>query len=58
MIAMVGASGNIDNVDLFVQQLVAFSNTEHLTVQAFDATMIYSKDQRRHRMLICRALGQ
>lgn len=44
MIAMVGASGNIDNVDLFVQQLVAFSNTEHLTVQAFDATMIYSKD--------------
>lgn len=44
MIAVVGASGSIDNVDVFIQRLVAFSNSEHLTVQAFDATMIYSTD--------------
>ncbi len=34
----------IKNVDSFIQQLFQFSNEEHLVIQAFDATVIYSKD--------------
>lgn len=44
MITILGAQGTIKNVDSFIQQLLQFSNEEHLVIQAFDATVIYSKD--------------
>jgi KEOPS complex subunit Cgi121 len=44
MITILGAQGTIRNVDSFIQQLLQFSNEEHLVIQAFDATVIYSKD--------------
>ena len=44
MITILGVQGTIKNVDSFIQQLLQFSNEEHLVIQAFDATVIYSKD--------------
>lgn len=44
MIVVISAYGIIKNVDTFIQQLLCFSKKEHLTIQAFDATAIYSKD--------------
>ena len=44
MITVLGTHGTIKNIDMFVQQLLAFSKKEHLVIQAFDATVIYGKD--------------
>ena len=44
MITILGTHGTIKNIDLFVQQLLAFSKEENLVVQAFDARVIYNKD--------------
>ncbi|KYK25004.1 hypothetical protein AYK25_05580 [Thermoplasmatales archaeon SM1-50] len=44
MIVVVGASGVINDVDTFLRQLLTFSNKHNLTVQAFNANMIYSSD--------------
>lgn len=44
MITILGTHGTIKNVDFFIQQLLQFSKEEHLIIQAFDATVIYSKD--------------
>jgi len=44
MITVLGAHGTINNIDLFVQQLLAFSKEEDLVIQAFDARVIFGKD--------------
>jgi len=44
MITILGTYGTIKNVDLFVQQLLAFSKEEDLVIQACDARVIYGKD--------------
>ncbi len=44
MILIVGAHGCIQNVESFVGQVLSFSKTENLVVQAFDATAVYSPD--------------
>jgi len=44
MIVVFGAHGTINNIDLFLQQLLLFSKKENLVIQAFDATAIYGKD--------------
>ncbi len=44
MILIFGASGNIHDVDTFIQQLLSFSNKHHVVVQVFDAKAIYSLD--------------
>jgi KEOPS complex subunit Cgi121 len=41
---ILGTNGIIKNVDTFVQQLLAFSEQEHLIIQAFDARVIFGKD--------------
>jgi len=44
MITVIGARGTLKDIDGFVQQLLVFSNKEHLVIQAFDAAMIYNID--------------
>jgi KEOPS complex subunit Cgi121 len=44
MITVIGAYGTIKNIDLFLQQLLKFSNQENLVIQALDATVVYGKD--------------
>ena len=44
MIVVFGAHGTINDIDLFLQQLLLFSKKENLVIQAFDATAIYGKD--------------
>jgi len=50
MITVLGAHGTINNIDLFVQQLLAFSKEEDLVIQAFDARVRkehFSKERMR-----------
>lgn len=44
MMYILGTNGIIKNVDTFVQQLLVFSEQDHLVIQAFDARMIFGKD--------------
>jgi len=44
MMHVLGTYGTIKNVDAFVQQLLAFSEQEHLVIQVFDARVIFGKD--------------
>jgi KEOPS complex subunit Cgi121 len=44
MITIIGARGSIRNVEVFVQQLLDFSQNEHMVIQALDATVVYGKD--------------
>jgi KEOPS complex subunit Cgi121 len=44
MILVIGARGTIKDVDLFLQQLLGFSEEQHVVIQALDATVVYGKD--------------
>jgi len=44
MILVIGAYGTINNIDLFLQQLLTFSKKENLVIQALDAAVVFGKD--------------
>lgn len=44
MITVLRTRGTVQNIDSFVQQLLAFSKQEQLVIQAFDARLIYGKN--------------
>ena len=44
MIKIVGAKGNIDKVDNFLEQIGSFSQNNNVIIQAFDADLIYGKN--------------
>jgi len=44
MIKIVGARGNIQNVDGFLKQVLDFAQEHHVIIQVFDADMIYGKN--------------
>ena len=44
MITVIGAKGTIQDVEVFLQQLLAFSTEENLVIQALDAAVVYGKD--------------
>jgi KEOPS complex subunit Cgi121 len=43
MIRIVGAKGNIQNVDDFLKQVIDFSKKHDIIIQVFDADVIYGK---------------
>jgi KEOPS complex subunit Cgi121 len=44
MLKIIGARGNIQNVDKFLKKIESFSQNNNLIVQAFDADLIYGKN--------------
>ena len=44
MIEIVGAEGNIENVDAFLENINVFSNKNGLIIQVFDASLIFGKN--------------
>jgi KEOPS complex subunit Cgi121 len=44
MIKIIGAKGNIKNIDEFLNKVEDFSNKNNLTIQAFNADLIFGKD--------------
>jgi KEOPS complex subunit Cgi121 len=44
MINVVGAQGNIQDVDSFLKQVLSFAQKHHVVIQVFDANMVYGKN--------------
>jgi len=44
MIRIIGAQGNIQNVDSFLETILDFSQKYNLVIQAFNADMVYGKN--------------
>ncbi len=44
MITLVGAKGNIKDVDVFLKQIQSFSKKNNVVIQVFDADVIYGKN--------------
>jgi KEOPS complex subunit Cgi121 len=44
MIKIIGARGNIKDIDVFLRKVENFSNKNNFTIQAFNAEMIFGKD--------------
>ena len=44
MIKVIGAKGNIDDVDNFLKKILKFSEKYKIVIQAFDADLVYGKD--------------
>jgi len=43
MLKIIGAKGQIKNVDLFIEKVVSFAQEKNITIQALNADMIYGK---------------
>jgi len=43
MIKIVGARGNIQDIDRFLKQVISFAQKNHVIIQVFDANMIFGK---------------
>jgi len=44
MITVIGTTGAIKNIDVFLQRLLVFSEEETMVIQALDASAVYGKD--------------
>ncbi|KYK35090.1 MAG: hypothetical protein AYK22_08785 [Thermoplasmatales archaeon SG8-52-3] len=44
MIKIIGAKGNIKDIDVFLKKIEDFANKNNLVIQSFNADMIYGKD--------------
>jgi KEOPS complex subunit Cgi121 len=44
MITIVGAQGTLNDIDLFLADLLSFSKKENIVIQALDADLVYGKD--------------
>ena len=44
MIKIVGAKGQIKNVDLLIEQVISFAQEKNIAIQALNADMIYGKN--------------
>ena len=43
MIKIIGARGNIQDIDSFLKQVISFAQKRHVIIQVFDANMIFGK---------------
>ena len=43
MIEIIGARGNIKDIDIFLKQVISFAQKHHVIIQVFDANMIFGK---------------
>ena len=43
MIIIIGARGNIQDIDSFLKQVISFAQKHHVIIQVFDANMIFGK---------------
>ncbi len=43
MIKLIGARGNIQDIDSFLKQVISFAQKLHVIIQVFDADMIFGK---------------
>ena len=44
MIKIIGAKGNIKDIDVFLKKVEDFSNKNNITIQSFNADLIFGKD--------------
>ena len=44
MLKIIGAKGDIQNVDIFLQEIGSFAKNNNIVIQAFDADVIYGKN--------------
>ena len=44
MLRIIGAQGNVQNIDSFLEIILSFAQKYDITIQAFDADMIYGKN--------------
>ncbi|KYK22808.1 hypothetical protein AYK21_03530 [Thermoplasmatales archaeon SG8-52-2] len=44
MIKIIGAKGNIKDIDVFLKRVEDFSNKNNITIQSFNADLIFGKD--------------